>query len=58
MVKLYSKCYLGLKQYEKAYDILLPNIIENGLAINSELIITTYNALVINYKKKYDKIAF
>lgn len=52
MAEMYSKCYLGLNQYDKAYDILLPNIIENGLASNSELIEITFNALLKNYKKE------
>jgi tetratricopeptide (TPR) repeat protein len=58
MSEMYSKCYLGLNQYEKAYDILLPNIIENGLASNSELIKMTIDALLKNYKKEELKIQF
>lgn len=58
MAEMYSKCYLGLNQYEKAYDILLPNIIENGLASNSELIKTTFNALLKTYKKEELKVLF
>lgn len=52
MAEMYSKCYLGLGQYEKAYDILLPNIIENGLASNLDLVNTTFNALLKTYKKE------
>lgn len=58
MAEMYSKCYLGLNQYDKAYDILLPNIIENGLASNSELIEITFNALLKNYKKEDLKSQF
>lgn len=58
MAKMYSECYLGLNQYDKAYDILLPNIIENGLASNSQLIHTTFQALLKNYKKEDLKIQF
>lgn len=58
MAEMYAKCYLGLNQYEKAYDILLPNIIENGLASNSEIITITIDALLKNYKKEELKIQF
>lgn len=58
MAEMYSKCYLGLNQYEKAYDILLPHIIENGLASNSELINTTFDALLKTYKKEELKTQF
>ena len=58
MVLMYSKCYIGLNQYEKAFDILLPNIIENGLASNSKLITATLNALLKNYKKQELKTQF
>jgi hypothetical protein len=58
MAEMYAKCYLGLNQYEKAYDILLPNIIENGLASNSEIITTSIDALLKNYKKEELKIQF
>lgn len=58
MAEMYSKCYIGLGQYEKAYDILLPNIVENGLANNSELVNTAYNALLKNYKKEDLKAQF
>lgn len=58
MAVMYAKCYLGLNQYEKAYDILLPNIIENGLASNSEIITISIDALLKNYKKEELKIQF
>ena len=51
IAEMYAKCYLGLNQYEKAYDILLPHIIDNGLASNTHLVNTTINALLKNYKK-------
>jgi hypothetical protein len=52
MAQMYAKCYLGLNQDEKAYDILLPNIIENGLANNAELVNVAFNALLKNHKKE------
>lgn len=58
MAEMYSKCYIGLNQYEKALDILLPNIIENGLANNSELITLTIDTLLKSYKKEELKILF
>lgn len=58
MAEMYSKCYLGLGQYEKAYDILLPNIMENGLASNSELVNTAFYALLKNYNKEELKSQF
>lgn len=58
MADSYSKCYLGLNQYEKAYDQLIPNIIENGLASNFVLVNTAINALLKNYKKEDLKIQF
>ncbi|WP_052122269.1 tetratricopeptide repeat protein, partial [Flavobacterium suncheonense] len=56
MAEMYSKCYLGMNEYEKAYDILLPNILENGLADNSNLIDTAFNALLKKYKKEDLKV--
>lgn len=51
MAELYAQCYLALHDYEKAYAVLLPNILENGLANNSNLIDTAYNALLKTYDK-------
>ncbi len=48
---LYGKCYLCLKNYPEAYRILLPHIIYNGLASNSDAVELAYNALLINYTK-------
>lgn len=58
IAEMYSKCYLGLNQYEKAYDTLLPHIIENGLASNSDLVNTTVDALLKNYKREELKVLF
>ena len=52
MAEMYSKCYLGLNQPEKAYDILLPCILENGLANNSEIIKMGYDSLLKSYTKE------
>ncbi len=51
MAELYGQCYLGLQDYKKAYRILLPNILENGLADNSSLVDTAYKALLKTYSK-------
>lgn len=51
MSELYAKCYLGLKNYPKAYVALLPNILENNLADNSKLVELAYSALLKNYSR-------
>jgi len=51
IAKLYAQCYLGLNQSEKAFDVLLPNIFENGLADNSEIVNLTYSTLLKTYSK-------
>jgi hypothetical protein len=58
MAVQYSKCYLGMNQDEKAFDLLLPNIFGNGLASNSQLIEVAYNALMQKYKKEDLKAQF
>lgn len=58
MAVQYSKCYLGLNQSEKAYDLLLPNILGNGLASNTQLIEVAYNALLQQYQKEDLKSQF
>lgn len=50
MATLYAKCYIGLNQYKKAKKIVLPHIIENGLAGNHELVEITIQLLLKNYK--------
>ncbi len=49
---LFAKCYIGLKQYQKAYDLLLPKVLKNDLADNSELVEVTYEALLKKYKRE------
>lgn len=58
MSELYGKCYLGLNEYDKAYKILLPNLLENGLADNSDLVDIAYNALLKKYTKEELKIKY
>lgn len=58
MATMYSECYLGLNEYEKAYDILLPNIIENGLARNDHLVKTAFDAFLKNHTKEELKVQF
>lgn len=58
MANMYSTCYLALNNYEKAYDILLPNILNNGLANNSYLITTAFDALSKKYAKEDLKVQF
>ena len=58
MAEQLSKCYIGLNQNDKALDILLPNIFENGLASNDELIDITIATLLKRNKKEDLKILF
>lgn len=57
-VTTYAKCYNGLQQTEKAYEMLLPYILENGLADNSELVDFTISILLEKYKKEELKAKF
>ena len=56
--EMYEKCYLGLNEYTKAYAAALPNLLENGLADNKNLVIMTYNALLKTYSKQELKSKF
>jgi len=47
----YAKSYLGLKNNKKALQVLLPEIIENGFADNSELVELTYKILLLEYSR-------
>ncbi|WP_288460592.1 hypothetical protein [uncultured Chryseobacterium sp.] len=58
MAEKYSKCYIGLKENEKALDILIPLLIENGLADNSEIIKQAYDLLLQSNTKEYLKSSF
>lgn len=53
-----AKCYLGLNDYKKAYSVLLPRIIENGLANNHSLVKLTVEALLKTYTKTELRISF
>lgn len=58
MAELLSQCYLGLNQDEKALDILLPNIIDNGLASNKEIVDITLKTLLKTHSKEELKTLF
>ncbi len=51
MSGLYAKCYLGLKDTAEALKILLPHIVENGLADNTDLVHLAYQTLLKKYSK-------
>lgn len=51
MSELYAKCYFGLNDTDKALKILLPHLLENGLADNSDLVILTTETLLKQYTK-------
>jgi tetratricopeptide (TPR) repeat protein len=52
MSTLYAKCYLGLNNNKKALEVLLPNLIENGLVDNSYIADLAYKVLLKQYPKK------
>jgi hypothetical protein len=54
----YVKCYIGLKDFEKSIDFLLPNIIENGLVNNSSIVKLAFNMLTSKYTKNELKAKF
>ncbi|WP_156900381.1 tetratricopeptide repeat protein [Flavobacterium filum] len=58
MSELYAKCYIGLNDRQKAIETLLPNLLENGLANNSDLVNLTYQTLLQKYSKDDLKIKF
>ena len=58
MSELYAKCYLGLNDTAKALKILLPNLLENGLANNSDLVVLTTETLLKKYSKDELKTFF
>ena len=49
--ELYAQCYLGLNENQKAIQVLLPSLLENGLADNSALVQTLYDVLIKLYSK-------
>jgi|GEM_PF-654558 len=55
---LYAKCYLAQKDYTNAYNVLLPNIISNGLANNREIVELAYKSLLEKYTKQELKNMF
>lgn len=58
MIELLSQCYLGLNQDEKALDILLPKILDNGLASNEEIVEISIKTLLKTYTKEELKTLF
>lgn len=56
--ELYAKCYLGLHDYPSAYAAAFPNLLENGLANNKDLVLLTYEALLKNYSRQELKTQF
>lgn len=56
--QLYATCYLGINDKQKALKILLPNILENGLADNSDLVDLVYKTLLKDYQKDELKVKY
>lgn len=48
----YTRCYIGLKNYQKAYEAAIPFIFENSLADNSKLL----DFALFTLSKKFTKI--
>lgn len=51
MSELYAKSYIGLNNNKAALEYLLPNVLENGLADNSRLVVLAYEILLKQYSK-------
>lgn len=47
---LYAKCYMGLNQPDKAIEVLLPNLLENGFADNSAAVHMVFDILCASYE--------
>jgi len=58
MTILYAKCFLGLNDNQKAIQILLPKILDNNLADNSEVVDMAYKTLTKTYTKEQLKALF
>lgn len=56
--ELYAKCYIGLNDRKKALEYLLPNIMDNGLADNSKLVILAYETMLKEYSRTDLKITY
>jgi hypothetical protein len=55
---LYATCYIGLKEYDKAYAVLVPNLLEDGLADNSVLVEMCYETLLKTHSKEEMKVEY
>lgn len=47
---LYAEYYVGLNQTDKAIQILVPNLLENGLADNTKVVNFIFDLLSSRYK--------
>jgi len=52
LTELYAQCYIGLKDSKKATEILLPEILNNGLADNTDLVNLAYQVLLESYSRE------
>ncbi len=52
MTELYATSYLGLKDTVQALKLLLPNILDNALADNSNIVRLTFKILLGKYSKQ------
>lgn len=51
MTTMFAKCYIALGNYSNAQKILIPNILDNALADNSDLVRLAYQTLLRSYSK-------
>ena len=58
MSELYAKAYVGLNEPDKALKVLLPHLLENGLADNSDLVVLTTEILLKKYSRNELKTLF
>lgn len=58
MCSLYAKCYIGLRDNKRAIEVLLPELLENGLADNSDVVELAYTVLSKEYSKNELKLKF
>lgn len=53
LAEMYGKAYVGLKDTTSAIKVLLPEVIETGLASNTNLVTTAVSLLKAKYDKQY-----
>lgn len=52
VAELYAQCYIGLKDFEKATEVLLPELMNNALTDNTDLVNLAYQVLMETYSRE------